>query len=443
MKKRIFALKNFSLDALEAFAGFTLRQNITGVMKKVELPDELFPLRDRVECLLRKDSFSLINEDGKTVCRLNLTEIEVCSAGGVFNFSFAELIPLKGYFGEFCTVQAAVEDQGGKETKKLPVIYSVRKAGFRPDAGKGTVEADKTPDAPAADVIRDLLIRLINIADEKEQGVIEDTDPEFLHDFRVALRRSRSAFSMFKGAFPPEEHEYFRQKLSRLFARTSLARDLDVYIKIMGQYRAVLPDSMQDDLEPVEKYLTAMKKKEHEKIVGLINSEEYSLFKNEWRDFLGRAVYGEKGMQRVRDAASEVIKNAYAKIVKDGRKLDNSSPASDIHKVRIGCKKLRYALEFFRPIFPSKQADAVTKKLKTLQDSLGAHQDYEVQREKLLRYTEEAAKGMKDKVNLSLASGYLARYLDELKCSERERCLEMIDSFISDKVRAQIKEMIK
>jgi CHAD domain-containing protein len=186
-----------------------------------------------------------------------------------------------------------------------------------------------------------------------------------------------------------------------------------------------------------------MKNKEHEKIVGLINSEEYSLFKNEWRDFLGRAVYGEKGMQRVRDAASEVIKNAYAKIVKDGRKLDNSSPASDIHKVRIGCKKLRYALEFFRPIFPSKQGDAVTKKLKTLQDSLGAHQDYEVQREKLLRYTEEAAKGMKDKVNLSLASGYLARYLDELKCSERERCLEMIDSFISDKVRAQIKEMIK
>ena len=35
-----------------------------------------------------------------------------------------------------------------------------------------------------------------------EDGVRKDLDSEFLHDFRVAVRRTRSALSQIKGVFP-------------------------------------------------------------------------------------------------------------------------------------------------------------------------------------------------------------------------------------------------
>lgn len=396
-------------------------------------------LEIKAQCAIKTDCFGIINEDGKTICRIRLSTV------GINDFSclFAELMPLKGYDREGAMVQAALEDQGGKGTLRSPIAHALRKSGLRPGAYSTSAEADCAPDAPVADVLRDILLKLLNIMEQNEAGAAEGLDSEFLHDFRVALRRSRSAFTMFKGVFPPEEHAYFRTKLSELFSRTNSARDLDVYLRKIQEYRTLLPDDMRDDLMPVEKYLARSRKKEHERIVSLLGSAEYADLKAEWRSFLSHETHTEEGRLSVRDSAAEVIKKAYGRIYKEGRDLHGESPAEEIHRVRIGCKKLRYALEFFRTIFPEKAADGVTKRLKRLQDALGAHQDYEVQREKLMYYTEEAAKRLKKPVSMSLASGYLARYLDELQKAEREKCLELIEDFVSAKTRGLINEMLK
>ncbi|QAR33884.1 CHAD domain-containing protein [Geovibrio thiophilus] len=496
MKKQIFVLASFAPAELSGFTGWSLRSEVIKgsaesghildtfdwllwqadcvlfsspsllrlyrggktVSTEISLPPETYEdipegkLRDivristsprvleaKAECALKTGYFSIINEDGKTVCRLGLTEI---STDG-FSCYFAELMPMKGYEKEAALVQAALEDQGGKETRKSPPVYALRKSGLKPGAYKTSAEADNIPDARTGDVLRDILLQLLNIMEQNEEGVTRGRDPEFLHDYRVALRRSRSAFSMFRGVFPPEEHSHFRERLSGLFALTSLSRDLDVYIKKIREYREILPEDMRDELLPVEKYLINSKKKEQGKLIALFGSEEYRSLKSDWRDFLTREIHTEQGERCVRDSAAEVIKNAYGKILKSGRRLHAGSPAGEIHRVRIGCKKLRYALEFFRPLFPEKAADTVTKKLKNLQDALGAHQDYEVQREKLLYYTEEAAKKLKNPLNLSVASGYLARYLDELQSAERDKCLELIEDFVSVKTRGLIREMLK
>ncbi|MGE4498119.1 MAG: CHAD domain-containing protein [Deferribacterales bacterium] len=396
-------------------------------------------LEIKAECTVKTDYFSVTNEDGKTVCRIRLSSAEV----NAFSCCFAEIIPLKGYGGEAAFVQAALEDQSGRETRRSQLAYALRKSGLRPGAYKTTAEADCTPDTPAGDVLRSILLQLLDIMEMNEAGAVRGRDPEFLHDFRVALRRSRSAFSMFKGAFPQEEHSYFREKLSELFSRTSLARDLDVYLKKIQEYKDLLPDDMRGGLAPVERYLIRYRRKEHERIVSLLGSAEYAGLKAEWRSFLTHETHTEEGGRSVRNSAREVIKKAYGRIYKAGRRLHGESPAEEIHRVRISCKKLRYALEFFRPLFPVKETDTVTRKLKRLQDALGAHQDYEVQREKLLYYTEEASKKLKNKAVLPLASGYLARYLDELQKTEREKCLELIDDFVSVKMRGLINEMLK
>ncbi len=50
-----------------------------------------------------------------------------------------------------------------------------------------------------------------------------------------------------------------------------------------------------------------------------------------------------------------------------------------VHQLRINCKKLRYLMEFFAPLFPENEIKTLIKALKLLQDNLGNFNDYSVQ----------------------------------------------------------------
>jgi CHAD domain-containing protein len=56
-----------------------------------------------------------------------------------------------------------------------------------------------------------------------------------------------------------------------------------------------------------------------------------------------------------------------------------ASPHDSLHDLRKRCKELRYALEFFAPLYPADSYGAVLADLKRLQDCLGEFQDSEVQ----------------------------------------------------------------
>ena len=66
--------------------------------------------------------------------------------------------------------------------------------------------------------------------DANLDGTIADIDTEFLHDFRVAVRRSRAVQRELRGVFPPEELARFRTEFRWLQQVTGDARDLDVYV---------------------------------------------------------------------------------------------------------------------------------------------------------------------------------------------------------------------
>ena len=62
------------------------------------------------------------------------------------------------------------------------------------------------------------------------EGTIADLDSEFLHDFRVSVRRSRAVQRELKGVFAPAELARFRAEFRWLQQVTGDARDLDVYV---------------------------------------------------------------------------------------------------------------------------------------------------------------------------------------------------------------------
>jgi CHAD domain-containing protein len=72
------------------------------------------------------------------------------------------------------------------------------------------------PSMPAGEAARRILQNQLEAMEANEEGTCAARDPEFLHDFRVAVRRTRSALSQIKGVLPAPVLERFRPEFAWL-----------------------------------------------------------------------------------------------------------------------------------------------------------------------------------------------------------------------------------
>jgi len=77
---------------------------------------------------------------------------------------------------------------------------------------------------------QEVLRRLLQTMQQNLDGIARDIDTEFLHDFRVALRRTRSALGQMRHLFAVSEIQPFRDSLAEIQRHTNRLRDLDVYL---------------------------------------------------------------------------------------------------------------------------------------------------------------------------------------------------------------------
>jgi CHAD domain-containing protein len=97
-------------------------------------------------------------------------------------------------------------------------------------------------------------------------------------------------------------------------------------------------------------------------------------------------------------------------LLKLGRQRNESDPAS-LHQLRIGCKKLRYAVEFFRSFLPKGVAKDALEALKELQDCLGSLNDAAVGQQ-LLEQAGEKPSRPEEARALGLLAGWQASTID-------------------------------
>ena len=91
---------------------------------------------------------------------------------------------------------------------------------------------------PAVDGFRAVLANLADTIVANWQGTADQVDPEFLHDLRVAVRRTRSVVSQGKNVLPPTIVVQARERFAWLGGLTGPARDLDVYLIEWDGYTA-------------------------------------------------------------------------------------------------------------------------------------------------------------------------------------------------------------
>src|SRR4029077_17978866 len=86
----------------------------------------------------------------------------------------------------------------------------------------------------------------------------------------------------------------------------------------------------------------------------------------------------------VKPTATRMLDEHLGRVRKRGRRM-RSLDQHDRHRLRIALKKLRYAAEFFAPLFREKKVKAYLRRLKSLLEDLGALNDVATVRGTLTR----------------------------------------------------------
>jgi CHAD domain-containing protein len=185
------------------------------------------------------------------------------------------------------------------------------------------------------------------------RGVARSTDPEFLHQLRVGLRRLRTVQRAFR--IPGT-----KRRLRKFKPALAAARDWDVFCGWLENAR----------VSPELKSLARRKR------AAARRQAQHVLSSRAFDQFLRRA---RRRVHETRASPLKALEAFHRKALKTARRIDWHDEKRR-HALRIRIRRLRYACEFFAPFFARAQYAAYLKRVKALQDLLGELNDIAVAR---------------------------------------------------------------
>lgn len=268
-------------------------------------------------------------------------------------------------------------------------------------------------DQRSDEAVAELLLDQLAIMRSNIDGVIVGDDPDPLHDLRVALRRSRSVLKGMPGVFLPEDLERFKSEFKELQTITGPVRDYDVLLEDLDSF-AVERTELTGDVNALRKELARSRNAARTKLKRRLKSKRFLDLLDSWQASLESLPAADEAERP--DAGTTIAELGQARISADRKRfkelgraaLESEDPAAAHHTRKRG-KALRYNLEFFGHFGDKKRAKKLGRRLKKIQDDLGAYQDT-IAHEAVLREAAESA----DSIAAAVAAGALIeRALDE------------------------------
>ncbi len=264
-------------------------------------------------------------------------------------------------------------------------------------------------------------------------GCIDGTDPIHLHDLRVANRRTRAALIDFKRILPSDIFEKYQEDFRWIHRITGPVRDLDVTLSHFPKFKKDIPKPWRKYLKPLRVLLEEKRIAAQLELAEVLGSDRVQDILGSWQRELDQGVITADGLgaEGAREYGCMQIIKRYSRIQGDGGNLTKETPTAQFHEFRIEVKKLRYLMEFFRPVMDQEDFEKLRGGLKSVQDTFGRYQDTGVQAAKLQDLAAELHQAGTSAETM-LALGQLLGVLEGRLRKYKKRCLKQTLWLTSD-----------
>jgi phosphohistidine phosphatase len=243
-----------------------------------------------------------------------------------------------------------------------------------------------------------------------ERGVILGLDDEFLHQYRIAIRRSRAIAESVQEVTGDKTLAKAVKTLKRHARATGPLRDLHVFLQD-------LPELCGDNSEiraALQIWFEQETANRHKKLVKRLQSKRYHDSMEHWLNL----IESRKFQKLAETLRAKDIRKAVESRIKGFNKLTaelmHTSPDEDIHRLRKQLKRIRYLMEL-----DSKTWKSELKTMKARQKLYGRFQDLHVQIELLDQFRKAAPEV------LPAALDGILETLEERKVDARKQILTL------------------
>lgn len=385
----------------------------------------------------RSIPYRILNSDEKTVARLAYEKIRPFrNKDEPALATYLWLKPVKGYPKYFRNLAKQIEEAGLTVSKEEDIYFkALEVVDKKPGSYSAKINIQLDPGMRSDEATKIILRFLLQVMRINEANIEKDLDTEFLHDFRVAIRRTRSALGQIKYVFPTKTTDRFKQNFAFVGKLSNELRDLDVYLLNEDTYKAMLPPVLHEDIDPLFDYLRKKRSTALHNVIRGLKTKKYAKILKDWEVFLNEphqdsemAVNAELP---IIDLARKRIYKKYRGVVKTGNQILENAEDEMLHVLRIECKKLRYLMEFFSSLFLPKKINILIEQLKKLQDNLGDFNDLCIQGEYLLNIAKELPATHQQAKKTLVAIGSLIGTLDQQRQRNKDAFAKTFTDFAS------------
>ena len=225
-----------------------------------------------------------------------------------------------------------------------------------------------------ADAFRTIVGACMAQMQANEAGLLAGRDDEYLHQMRVAIRRLRSAFAIFRQPSDGNRLSAQAAQMRSLAQALGVARDWDVFCAgTIGVIARALPEGT--GLANLSRKANRIRRLHDRSGREAVFSPQYTRGMLQLGQLLPTAeAHIVAAEQPLPVFAALILQKRHRRLRKLGVRMAEFT-SEELHRFRINAKKLRYAAEFFHALFPGRRTQSYIRALSRLQDALGGLND--------------------------------------------------------------------
>jgi CHAD domain-containing protein len=235
-----------------------------------------------------------------------------------------------------------------------------------------------------AEAGRKLMAQVWQTFQAQEEAVRERADVTAIHEMRKAIRRLGTICKLFAPYFEEDVLPAYRRRFKKVMRRLGRARDTAIFLEKLSLFMLEAPLGSEElaRLQGLHDYWQEQKADFDQTVSRYLGRKKVQAFLEEFGRFTATTGEGAADLTepetpvQVRHVAPALIYERLAAVRAYNEHLEGAS-LTELHRLRIQGKELRYTLEFFEPLLGSTAAEVI-ETVKQLQEHLGQLNDARV-----------------------------------------------------------------